>query len=85
MLIATLVNVEGERAEVTVESWRSNVPPYSLLKDNRQFIIDPRDWVDGAICTATYNELGPNRAINISGLPLKPLTLTKTEEEEQAA
>jgi hypothetical protein len=71
MLIATLVNLEAERAEVTVESWRTNVPPYSLLRDNRQFIIDPRDWVAGDICTATYNELHPNRALNISGLPMK--------------
>jgi hypothetical protein len=85
MLIATLVNLEGEHAEVTVESWHSKVPPYSLLKDNRQFIIDPRGWQDGEICTATYNELHPNRAVNISGLPMKKLTLTPAEQEEQAA
>jgi hypothetical protein len=85
MLIATLVNLEGEHAEVTVESWRSNVPPYSLLKDNRQFTIDPRGWESGAICTATYNENHPNRTINISGLPMKKLTLTEAEQEEQAA
>jgi hypothetical protein len=85
MLIATLVNLEDERAEVTVETWRSKVPPYSLLKDNRQFIIAPRGWQDGDICTATYNELGPNRAVNISGLPMKKLTLTEAEQEEQAA
>jgi hypothetical protein len=85
MLIATLVNIEGERALCEVASWHSKAPPFSLLRDNRQFVIDPRDWVAGEICTATYNELHPNRAVNISGLPLKPLTLTPAEEEEQAA
>ena len=85
-LIATLVNLDNDRAQCTVERWRSTVPPYTLLRDNRQYIIDPLQPQDyGDICTATYNEVHPNRAFNITGLPLKKLKLTQAEQEEQAA
>jgi hypothetical protein len=82
MLIATLVNLEGEAAICEVVSWKSKVPPYALLRDNRQFIIDPRNWQDGEICKATFNEVSPTRTINISGLPLQK---AQVEDQEEAA
>lgn len=85
MLIATLINLEGKRAEVTVGKWNSRVPPSTLLRGKTVYSWDARHWQPGEICTATYHQMMPSRLLDITQDPIRSLTLTKQEEEEQAA
>jgi hypothetical protein len=86
MLIATLVNLEGNRAVVEVDRWTSNVWPSSLSRNGRVYFLNTMEpYEAGPVCTGTYHEASPTRHIDITGLPLTALALTQEQQEEQAA
>lgn len=74
MLIATLVNNQGQHSTVEVPGYASRVPPYVLQRGDRLFIIDYSGWEPATQenhCVATFKELGEHRVVNIDHLTLQ--------------
>lgn len=74
MLEATLVNIDGKRAVVHVESWRHDIPPDTLEMAERRFQCSWIGWeppAPGQPCRATYRQINPTRILNITGMPLQ--------------
>ncbi len=87
MLEATLVNMDGKRAIVTVDHWHANVPPQILELESRRFENSWIGWEPpeaGQPCRATYREINPSRIINITGHKMKPATTTVTPAQAEA-